>query len=475
MLPADKQPEGLLEIFLLGGLGPWESFYVVPEFGAPSAGVEASQWWCFQNTGTPTLQQWLDTCLPSQQPLLQPFGQDSRGKTVNLGPFVQALRNRPDLLKRMRVWVMSHDLEPHEAATPLAMTGHVRGNPRGAALGTHLGQFFNESGPARALPNCYTLFMDSFNATAGNNGDSASAVGLHRASARPLALQLPATLLTDRLPRPSVAGFRNELDALVDYYAARTSSDFGINLRQPGVDDFAFARAAMRQADALGSVLSAELLTSELIKACHIEKMSPLTSPVEDQPTTGINLARHLLTLPDEPARYVQLVDGGLWTDEEGIGYDSHSNHVERQGTNLNHICQLLSDSIAEPGDDDPSKLNLDKHMILLNSEFGRAPTPETSVRNPHGTGSDHWPWGYVVVGFGGPIDEERSGIVGSIGENGRAIDFTTPGEHRAAMMQMMGAWPFSESTFAVGDVRDVQTEIDAAVRLKEMVLGYSE
>lgn len=39
-------------------------------------------------------------------------------------------------------------------------------------------------------------------------------------------------------------------------------------------------------------------------------------------------------------------------------------------------------------------------------------------VRNLDGFGIDYWSWGYVVVGFGFFIDEDCSGIVGSIGED---------------------------------------------------------
>ena len=59
-------------------------------------------------------------------------------------------------------------------------------------------------------------------------------------------------------------------------------------------------------------------------------------------------------------------------------------------------------------------------------------------------------------MGFGGPLDQERSGIVGAIGEDSYGINA-----------------PFTNETFAVSDVVRVQSELDGAAWLKEVVLGY--
>ncbi len=471
-LPLGATPESMFEVFLLGGLGPWESFYAVEEHGATG---DPAGYWCFQKEGKPTLQQWLDRCVKDPRPLLQPFGLDANQARVNLGPFVYPLRDRPDLLKRMRVWVMQHPFEPHEAGIPLAMTGHARGNPRSAALGTHFNAFLAD--PGRPLPLAYTLMMSSFNVLAGNNTDAAGAVGLHAAAARPLAVRLPGSDLLDRLPRAAVGGHRVQLDALVDHYTrrrgARLLGTSGAPLRRPGLEDFAFARRVLAQVDALGELLPADVLGAELVQACSFNPSTPITVPVLDEVSTGMRVATRLITDPVWPARHVQLIDGGLWTDEEGIGYDSHSDHVERQGTNLVHSLKQLASQINEPGEADPRKLDLDRHFVLLNTEFGRGPRPERSVRNPKGTGSDHWPWGYVVVGLGGFIDESRAGVVGAIGPDFRATDYTTPTEHRAAMLLANGINPMHELAFAVGDVRGATTEEDALMILRERVLGF--
>ena len=64
--------------------------------------------------------------------------------------------------------------------------------------------------------------------------------------------------------------------------------------------------------------------------------------------------------------------------------------------------------------------------------------------------------------------------MVGAIGEDGVATDWVTPAEFRAAMLSGLGIWPFSPEAFAVGDLPEVTTERDGAVRLRERVWGRS-
>ena len=73
---------------------------------------------------------------------------------------------------------------------------------------------------------------------------------------------------------------------------------------------------------------------------------------------------------------------------------------------------------------------------------------------------------------LGGPIGPEQSGLAGTIGDDGTATDWTTPSELRAALLAGCGIYPFSQESFAVGDVRDVVTERDALARIQDLVLG---
>ena len=472
LLPEDKRPERVLEMFCLGGVSPWESFYTVPEYGKPN-----KMYWAFhEHTGGLGAKEWYSECGPGA-PAYEPFATDSLGTMVNLGPFIHPLRARPDILARMRVWVMVHDIEPHEVAIPLAITGMRLGNPRQAALGSHVMRHWQDRGPAdRTAPYTYALYQSTYNLT--NNATGASTTGLHPATARPMQVQLgPGTRLARQLPRPATTGYKNSLDSLVNWYSDRFADRLKVAeqlVRSPGFSDFRFSRRSMAQHQVLTALLPPEVLKPATTDLCIFKEPEPLPNPLLDEVTTSIDLARHLLTADQYAAKYVQVLEGGIVTDPNGQGYDAHGAHVAQQGPNLAHALNALMATINRPGESDPKKLNLDKDFVLLNTEFGRAPQPEFTPRNPHGYGSDHWPWGYVVAGFGSFCDQDRRGVVGAIGDDALARQGTTPAEHRAAMLLSMGIWPFTEESFAVGDVRGATSELDAAMILRDRVLGYS-
>jgi hypothetical protein len=126
-----------------------------------------------------------------------------------------------------------------------------------------------------------------------------------------------------------------------------------------------------------------------------------------------------------------------------------------------------LMSIINEPGEGDPGKIDLDDTLVIINTEFGRTPFAQ------NGNGRNHHPYGYVTVMFGGPIGGEQRGIYGAIGPDGDAKTWLTPVEMRAAVSVAAGIWPFEPESFAVGDIRDTSTEADAAMFLKEVVLGH--
>ena len=480
LLPEDRRPQRMLEVFCLGGLGPWETFYTVPDRNKPGSGkYENQQWWLWHESKHRTVGEYAQECLGvGASSLTHPWANDSLGNTVHLGPFVNALKDRPDMLKRMRVWVMAHDTEPHEAAIPYAISGHELGDPRLASLGAHLERFYRERGDVgRTAPHSYAVAMSSLDVS--SNGPAAWSVGQHGSSARPMAVQLGHELrLRQQLARSGVGGFRDPLDALVAHHTqqlqARLTSAASGRVRAPGLDSLAFAQSALRNHEAIARMLPPELMDPRLKDLCFAHPLDMFQGPQLDETSAGIDLARHLLTDTVTPARYVQVLDAGIFTDPAGQGYDAHGFHVETHGPNVNHMLEALTKTINKPGENDPGKLDLDRDFVLINTEFGRAPYREISLRNPLGFGSDHWPWGYCVVGFGGFIDEQRSGLVGALDVDGRAVGGITPDEHRAALMLAHGIWPFSPEAFNVGDIRGASTELEAALILRQHILGYS-
>ncbi len=467
LLPAAARPEGVLELFLTGGVNPWDSFYVVPEFGDPAAGGPraGSMWWTYQEPygEEPTVPEMFAACGGGAQELLQPFAADSAGRTVHLGPFVLALRERPDLLARMRVVVMRHSQAPHETAIPLSLCGHRFGSPRMASTGTHVQRFHQERSP-RVPPHAYVLYPGLFDLDAFS-ADVGTALGLHPGVARPLELSLRfMDRLATQLGRTQVPGDLARYDRAVDHYTAiqrrrLTTPGRDGTVRAPAFEDFEFARRSMAGSPELTDLFPEALLGTRPGEACGYDNDL-------DDTEHGLAVATRLLTHPTTPARWVTSIDGGLEGASGGLAYDTHNRHVAEGGRNLTHAMRRLVRRINEPGEGDPDKLDLDRHLVVVSTEFGRTPYKEGE------DGLDHWPGGYVQVLLGGPIGPDQAGVVGAIGEDGVATDWVTPAEFRAGMLQAQGIWPFSPEAFAVGELRGGETGLDAAMALRERLWG---
>ena len=123
---------------------------------------------------------------------------------------------------------------------------------------------------------------------------------------------------------------------------------------------------------------------------------------------------------------------------------------------------------VNKPGERDPDKIDLDKTMIILNQEFGRAPGSQNG-----GFGRNHWPYGYMQVYLGGPITKDQSGVYGAIPESGQASVFTTPTENRIAALLAMGIYPFDSAGFSNSDVQGQASDPGAIADVTKRVLGY--
>lgn len=463
--PGDRA-EKCLEVFLYGGMGCFESFYVVPEYGAPddpNPALRGQQWYSFQNRHQEVFGGdcgWSDPAT-----WMMPWKPDSLGMTVNLGPIVRALRERPDLLERMRVVVMQHDLEPHEAAIPLALSGFRLGNPRMAGMGAHVQRYFAEREPSRITPFSYVFMPSSSFST--DNVLVASAVGMHPGSARPLSIKVSNnTNIGDLIGREVVGADSVRLDPLLDWYADRARARYsdpvsGLPLRSHAIDDHQYAIASLLNAENLQAIITPDILDAFPGDSCKFDNN-------EDIPGMSLKAAVQLLQDPTQAARYVNVIDGGLEIADGGGGYDTHFEHLETQASNLNHTLSEIAARINAPAEGDPDKLDLDETMVLVTTEFGRTPFSQGAK------GSNHHPYGYVQIILGGPVKADHAGVGGAIGPDGVAVEFLTPSEFRAGMLLGMGMYPFSPESFAVGDIRDITSELEGLVWLKERVLGRS-
>ncbi len=461
-VPVNLRAQNILEIFLYGGVSQYESFYCVDAFGQS----DGSGWWTFFNNGE--VQKAVAQC-GYAGPLLQDFAKDSDGNQVKFGPFVMPLRDRPDVMDRVRVAVTRHDLEPHEGAIPLALAGRGLGHPALAGLGSHIQRYFSDRNtqPGRA-PYSYVLFSASLGFPTDNLA-SATAIGMHPGAARPLGLKVDASGdISALLARGAVGKNRAAHDALMkDYiaqYNARLTRPGALTaLRSPRLADLTSATSSIAGSQAIAAVL--EFKYFNVIGGSECGDSAPT-----DSTTMSLALATHLLNHPTTPARYVCVVDGGLLPADGGGGYDSHGENSRTQSRNLGHTLRSLMSLINKPGESDPGKLDLDRTMIVLTTEFGRAPHAQGG-----GQGRNHWPYGYPITFIGGPVRAASKGVFGACTADGKAtMTSSTPQENRIAALMALGIWPFAQESYNVADVPGAADEAEAARLVKERQLGIT-
>ena len=462
MLPAAVQAKSILEVFMYGGVSPWETFYA-----SDTKGKNSKTWlYTFYDKTIAAA----EACgYDNSASLLTPFATDAEGKPVFLGPFLKPLLARPDVLSRMRVVINRHSLEPHEAAIPLALSGRTLGSPSMASLGTHIQRYFVDHDDG----NHPAPFSYGF-ATAGgyiptDNVLSLVATGLHPGSARPLLIKVDnVTRLSGLLDRVSVGGLteRAKYDALMQVYF----DEYQQSLRFGGTGDPLRATRFRELSQAARSVTTSDSVKQVLDPSLFVKV--PGTACGQDNtinvPAMSLRLATHLITHPTSPARHCCVIDTGLKEADGGGGYDTHHEMSFTQSRNLNNMFGNLLSRVNKPGEADPDKIDLDKTMIILNQEFGRAPGSQNG-----GLGRNHWPYGYMQVYFGGPIKKEQAGVYGAIPESGQASVFTTPTENRIAALLAMGIYPFDSAGFSNSDVQNQSDNSKAIADVTKRVLGY--
>jgi hypothetical protein len=462
MLPAAVQAKSILEVFMYGGVSPWETFYA-----SDTKGKSSKTWlYTFYDKTIAAA----EACgYDNSASLLTPFSTDAEGKPVFLGPFLKPLLARPDVLSRMRVVINRHSLEPHEAAIPLALSGRTLGSPSMASLGTHVQRYFvDHDDGSHPAPFSYGF------ATAGgyiptDNVLSLVATGLHPGSARPLLIKVDnVTRLSGLLDRVSVGGMpeRAKYDALMQVYF----DEYQQSLRFAGAGDALRATRFRELSQAARSVTTTDSV-KQVLDPSLFEKVSGSAcgeNNVINVPAMSLRLATHLITHPTSPARHCCVIDTGLKEADGGGGYDTHHEMSFTQSRNLNNMFSNLLSRVNKPGEADPDKIDLDKTMIILNQEFGRAPGSQNG-----GLGRNHWPYGYMQVYFGGPIKKEQAGVYGAIPESGQASVFTTPTENRIAALLAMGIYPFDSAGFSNSDVQHQSENSKAIADVTKRVLGY--
>ena len=453
LIPGEgSRAERMLEIFCYGGCSFYDTFYVVEEFGEE----EGTGWHLHSDDHVRVFG---SLCDMDEKNWLTPFATDANGHQVHLGPALQPLVQRPDILARTRIIVTAHDQLPHQTAVPLMITGKSLGNPRAAGFGAHVSRFWRDRSDS-VLPMAYVLAPS----TASNMYPS-RAVGAHPASARPLGVTVTSNSdLVERLQRLPLGDRRETLDALVSHYMSElqgryTHSEAGL-LRSTALDDHDFALQALQSGPELAELLGPNFLRSMDLRVCGTYQ--------HDYPTgNGIRSAIELLLNPGLDTRHCMVADMGFG---DAGSYDSHGgDHTQDQTLNLYAALATLAALVNEPGEGDDGKLDLDDTMVVISTEFGRTITEEYDTR-PGSTG--HHPDGFVTVVIGGAITEAEAGLYGAIDADGVATDYISPSELRAGLLVGMGINPFMDEAFGVADVENATSEEGATEWLLEHVLG---
>jgi hypothetical protein len=456
--PNGRPDVKVLEIFLYGGISPWETFYHRPDLSDPWLGFANEfagvDWSC-----SGQLASGLQT---------ESFGNDALTQAIDLGPATHPLW-RADIQSRLRLVVLNHDLRPHEAAIPYALTGHRLGRPQLAGMGAQLSHYWSERSP-RVLPYSY-VSLPAATRFPTDNVQASWATGMHGGSHRPLTLRLTpgSNELQTLLARSDAL---RSADPLLNQYRALYRDQLravitGPVTRSAGHAAYEASAAALLRANDILTQLQAANLDVAPSPTCP----SPGVPSADNVTASGIRLAAYLLSRPPaEAARYVCVIDAGHIEHMMGGGYDTYSfDHTSFTSMNLYNVLRTLADVIRAPGETTPNKINLDDTLVLLTTEFGRTPT-----RN--GDGRDHWEYGYVCMLIGGPIT--TAGIAGAIndGHVAEPQHAFTATDMRAAALLAAGVYPFAPGNYNVGDVslglRVPNSEAGTAVNLRAQILG---
>jgi hypothetical protein len=459
-LPEESRVKNVLEIYLYGGLSPWETFYFVDSYGR----ANNTFYYAFDDLpdGQDSNALALSMCGVDDS-AAQPsfFASDELGNDVQLGPYAFALRERPDMIDRLRLVTMQHDLLPHEAAVPFAVSGKRVGQPTLAGLGGHIQRFFSEREGQRRSPFAYVLSNAA--AIPSDNIAALFAVGTHPGSARPLSINVDAVEELGILLERDGVGPLAKHDTLVEAYINRFRNRLrhqGRNgpLRAKRLQELEAAARATKNAAAVKDLLAPTLSPLPTLDLCG-------SGETTNVPARSLEMAAHLLTHSTEAARYVCVLDTGLIGADGGGGYDTHAVQCVPTARNFTNIIRGLAAVTNAPGERDAKKIDLDDTLVLLTTEFGRTPYVQEGVG-----GRNHHPAGYVTALLGGPIRE--SGIIGAIDDTGTATSASTPAESRMAALLALGIFPFSGDSYFLSDVPGETEELEAVKRVTRTFLG---
>jgi len=479
----------ILEIYLRAGASQWESLWLpgnasAPNFsdfdlGAPNtapfpSGNSAN------SADTLDLSQvsWSDhtSDVPCEPPDIPPSSTDAMlfaaqtspgGGNIYWGAPTRPIFNRNDIFSRCRMITQYHDLLPHEAAIPFALTGSRLGNPRLAGTGAAVQRRDRALNPDQLLPVSYVLHNGS-----PFDINFAAATGMHPGAARPLVIQLgDSNSFFENLGRTGITPESDDLLlALRHEYRDRLRfRGAGKTVRSAGFDGYWTAAELLESAPTLQTLFENEILVVDS-NVARCAEVTGLSSGLFRGIKTQLHAAASLLSTG--PAKYVCTIDRGI-----AGSYDTHQiNHMETICSNMYNVTHHLADIIHHPINNPTGQIDLDETLVVIHTEFGREPWIE------NGRGRDHWPYGFVTTLIGGPIPTGGPSIGGGIdsGDGMTHTDFRyTPADVRGALLEVAGIDPFADGNFNVASFSEALrsnpvtvSEPEIRNRLRSRVLG---
>lgn len=464
------RPEGykVLEIMMYGGVSPWESFIVQPGRGGAYTSRFGGQ------APLSTLRRiGVAGCPGVAGPALTatlPFGTDAAGRALNLGGVMAPLQG---YFNRARVVVMAHTARAHGLAIPWVLTGLNFGNPRAFGTAAAAERRF---GPMRmnGWPASYVIWSDT-QVSAGDNLTAALSTGRLGSNAAPVPLKLTAggASLADELAARAAATTPDReawLRRASERFARVAMAD---RLRAPGVSGFQQAVARLQDTRRLSEPLRGAPPLSPAVARDCVEPMPASVISRNDATGRGLELAAHLLNPLGGDANYVCVVDTGVRQRAAEIAnYDGHTDNAALVAANITNLSAKLAALLAGPR----PAIDLDRTLIVLNTEFGRTPFAQGARVDASGspeyattvTARDHWPEAYAAFVLGGPVATRPAltgGVWGATDDRGQAVMDSTgspgtmaapamrPQDLRAAIAYAAGICPFAPDAFLPSDL----------------------
>ncbi|MCK6570679.1 DUF1501 domain-containing protein [Myxococcota bacterium] len=397
-----------------------------------------------------------------------PFGTDAAGRALSLGGVMAPLQG---YFNRARVVVMAHTARSHGLAIPWVLTGLNFGNPRGFGTAAAVERRFGAVPGGSGWPNAYVVWADA-QVGAGDNLTAALATGRLGSNAAPVPLKLTAggASLADELAARAAATTPEReawLRRSAERFARVAAAD---RLRAPGVTGFQQAVSRLQDTARLSAPLRGAPALSPGRPLVCVEPMPATVISRDDGTGRGLELAAHLLSPAGGDARYVCVVDTGVrQRAAEVANYDGHTDNAALVAANVTNLAAKLAALLAGPS----PAIDLDRTLIVLNTEFGRTPYAQGARVDAAGspeyattvTARDHWPEAYAAFVLGGPVAFRPTltgGVWGATDDRGQAVMDSTgaaaapamrPQDLRAAIAYAAGVCPFAPDAFLPSDL----------------------